>query len=71
METPIIKWINVKNRLPDNREYILAHDGYGYTSIFIAFHHSGKFYKSSMSQSPLLVLFWMPLPERPTKEDSI
>ena len=59
------EWISVEDRLPDNQAYILAHDGYGYSSVFIAFHHLGTFYKSSIHQSPLRVIYWMPLPEPP------
>lgn len=60
-------WINVKDRLPENREEVLTISRGIYT---IGFFHNGwfEFYMGGAEPLTLEITHWMPLPKPPEVE---
>lgn len=61
------EWINVNDRLPEEKQSVLVHYVDGWMPI--AFLLDGKWYQSGGETSWLSVTHWMALPE-PPKEDA-
>ena len=63
---PEQRWIPCSERLPEDDRDVLAYDG---EYVFIAHFISGVWYDNSLYQLPVIVSYWMPLPELPEVED--
>ena len=61
------EWISAKERLPDDREYVLVAERRGYVSE--AFYCHGGFTLMYDEEEVAIVTHWMPMPELPGEED--
>lgn len=58
-------WISVKDRLPNNAEYVIIYSARGCFKYAIAWYSSGGKWIKDDHEFVGVVTHWMPLPEKP------
>lgn len=62
------RWINVKERLPEDDGYVLCHCNDGSSDIVCMYHGDGDFVTPDLDCYTGIVTHWMPLPQPPEEE---
>ena len=62
-----MKWISVKERLPESSKNVLAYKSYG-QGYMVASYFDGKWFPPDGIQFPVIT-HWMPLPEPPKEKE--
>ena len=62
-----MEWVNVKDRLPNEHEWILLSDG---RRVEMGIFMKNKFYLPAMNYAEINATHWIPLPGPPEKQDN-